>query len=100
MLFWEILTALLSAFGLMCLGWLIFGRLILPAGADGQQVLAVVPARGSGGGLEQTVSGLVWLRRAGLWRGTVVIEDEGLDPSGLALARALTAQEGVELHIL
>ena len=49
------------------------------------------------GELEQAVRGLLWLRRTGLWRGTVVIRDEGLDERGLALARTLSLRWGVEL---
>ena len=47
--------------------------------------------------MEHTVSGLLWLRRTGLWRGTVVIHDHGLNPEGLAVAMALAVQDGVEL---
>jgi len=94
----EILTALLAAFGLVCLGWLIFGRLVLPVGTDGPAVRAVVAGTGDGSGLEQTVGGLLWLRRSGLWRGTVVIVDRGMDPGGLALARSLAQRTGVELR--
>jgi len=97
-LFLEILTAVLSAFGLVCLGWLIFGRLVLPVGEDGRDVRAVVSGTGDGAGLEQTVGGLLWLRRSGLWKGIIVIEDRGLDPGGLALARNLTRHDGVELY--
>lgn len=98
-LVWEVLTALLAAFGLVCLGWLIFGRLVLPVGEDGRDVRILVAGTGDGAGLEQAVGGLLWLRRSGLWRGTVVIEDQGLDPAGLALARGLTRHHGVELRI-
>ena len=51
--------------------------------------IQVVDAQGDGGGLEQTVKALLWLRRTGLWWGEVVIRDRGLDAGGLALARAL-----------
>ena len=79
----ELLVVLLAAFGLVCLAWLVFGK--------------QVTAQGSGSGLEHTVSGLLWLRRTGLWRGTVVIHDHGLNPEGLAVAMALAVQDGVEL---
>lgn len=97
MIAFEILAALLAAFGLICLGWLAFGRMILPVGGEGQQVFAVVPAKGDGGGLEQTVSGLLWLRGTGLLRGQVVILDKGLTPQGLALARRLAGRDGVDV---
>lgn len=55
----------------------------------------VVDAQGDGGGLEQTVKALLWLRRTGLWWGEVVIKDRGLDAGGLALAQALAERQGV-----
>ena len=83
---------LLAAFGLVSLGWLTLGALLLPGRCAAR---FVVSARGGGEGLEQTVKGLLWLRRAGLWRGVVVIEDCGLDEGGAALARALAGKSGV-----
>lgn len=93
----ELLVVLLAAFGLVCLAWLAFGKLVLPVGQEGTHTVAQVDAQGSGSGLEQTVSGLLWLRRTGLWRGTVVIHDHGLTPEGLAVAMALAVHDGVEL---
>lgn len=90
--FLQLLAVLLAAFGLVCLGWLAMGWLLLPGV---EPVRAVVEARGNGEGLEQTVKALLWLRRTGLWRGAVVIDDHGLDERGAALARALCAQRGV-----
>ncbi len=58
----------------------------------------VVDAQGDGGGLEQTVKALLWLRRTGLWWGEVVIRDRGLDAGGLALARALAEGPGVRFE--
>ena len=75
---WQVLLALLAAAGLLSLGWLLFGRLVRPAGGAGQ-VYAVVPAAGDGAGLEQTVKGLLWLRDGELARFTVVIADDGLE---------------------
>ena len=91
----DFLTALLAAFGLICLAWLGLGWLLRPAG--GCPTRMVVAARGGGEGLEQTVKALLWLRRTGLWRGELVIEDRGLDGDGLALARALAGKSGVSL---
>ncbi len=96
--FWEFLIALLAAFGLTCLGWLAFGRVLLPLDARGLDLRAVLRAHGDGAGLEHAVSGLLWLRRSGVWRGVIVIEDEGLDPGGLALVRELARHSGVEVH--
>lgn len=62
----ELLVVLLAAFGLVCLAWLVFGKLVLPVGQEGTRTVAQVTAQGSGSGLEHTVSGLLWLRRSGL----------------------------------
>ena len=88
----QFLAVLLAAFGLVCLGWLALGLLLLPGGCAARMV---VDAKGDGDGLEQTVKGLLWLRRAGLWRGEIVIKDRGLDPEGAALARMLAEEGGV-----
>ena len=88
----QFLAVLLAAFGLVSLGWLAVGWLLLPGVCP---VRAVVEARGPGDGLEQTVKALLWLRRTGLWRGAIVIDDHGLDEGGAALARALAVQRGV-----
>lgn len=96
-LFLELLVALLAAFGLVCLGWLAFGRLILPVGGEGMTTCAVVLAKGDGGGLEQTVSGLLWLRRTGLWRGRILIVDRGLSEEGLNVARRFADDCGIEV---
>jgi hypothetical protein len=91
----ECVTALLAAFGLVSLCGLIYSRLVLPVAGP---ALAVIPARGDGAGLEQTVAGLLWLRKTGLWRGNIIILDRGLTPEGLALARRLAQENGVEVH--
>ena len=88
----QFLAVLLAAFGLVSLGWLAVGALLLPGVCPARMV---VDAKGDGGGLEQTVKALLWLRRTGLWWGEVVIEDRGLDESGAALAHALAEQNGV-----
>ena len=88
----QFFAILLAAFGLVSLGWLVLGALLLPGRCDAR---LTVSARGGGEGLEQTVKGLLWLRRTGLLRGEVVIEDCGLDGDGLALAWALAGKSGV-----
>ena len=88
----EFLAVLLAAFGLVSLVWLAVGWLLLPGVCP---VRAVIQARADGDGLEQTVKALLWLRRTGLWRGAVVIDDHGLDERGAALALTLAGQRGV-----
>ena len=86
----QVLLALLTAAGLLALGWVLFGRLVTPVGGrDGGPVYAVVPASGDGAHLEQDVKGLLWLRGGELARFTIVIADNGLDESGRAVAAAL-----------
>ena len=88
----EIFLSLLAVFGLFCLGWLAFGRILAPRDYYAP-AYAVVPARGNGAALEQTVRGLLWLRAGELQRYTVVIADAGLDAQGRAVAAALSNEE-------
>ena len=87
------LFAVLAVFGLACLLWLAYGWLLLPGSCP---VQAVVTAAGGGEGLEQTVKGLLWLRKNRLWSGSIFIRDGGLTDDGLLLALALARQEGIE----
>ena len=36
----ELLVVLLAAFGLVCLAWLVFGKLVLPVGQEGTRTVA------------------------------------------------------------
>jgi len=86
----EIILSLLAVIGLLGLGWLLFGRLLTPAG---DHCVSVIPGTGNGEGLEQTVTGLMWLRGGGLLAGEVVIADCGLSAEGRAIAQALLLRE-------
>ena len=88
----QFFAILLAAFGLAGVGWLILGALVLPGTCPARMV---IDAHGDGGGLEQTVRALLWLRCSGFWRGDVVIRDCGLTGAGAELAHALAAQSGV-----
>lgn len=88
----ETLLSLLAVFGLFSLGWLLFGRLLAPSEYS-SAVYAVIPARGDGGALEQTVRALLWLRAGDLRRYTVIIADVGLDAEGRAVAAVLSNRE-------
>lgn len=88
----EIL-ALLAVIGMACIVWLAWGWMLLPGPCP---IRAVVMADGGGEGLEQTVRGLLWLRKNRLWKGTVSIADNGLNQAGLTLALHLCRHEGVE----
>lgn len=85
--------AVLAVFGLACLVWLAYGWLLLPGSCP---VRAVITAAGTGEGLEQTVKGLLWLQRTGLWKGVISIQDGGLTQEGLLLALTLARQDGIE----
>lgn len=90
----EIALALLAALGLMTLIWMAFGRFLTPPGNREGRTLAVVEAQGDGGGLEQTVRSLLWLRRGELWRYRVAIVDRGLTREGRNVARRLCTCDG------
>lgn len=87
------LFAVLAVFGMACLVWLAYGWLLLPGGCP---IQVVITAAGVGDGLEQTVKGLLWLRRTGFWRGTISIRDGGLTEGGALLAMTLAKQDGIE----
>lgn len=93
----EVFVALLAVWGMVSLGWLVLGRLVMPQ--EPEEWLSVLPARGDGETLEQSVRGLIWLRCAGVATGTIVILDQGLSPEGERLAQALCRKEpGVVLR--
>lgn len=89
--FLEIVLSLLAVTGLLALGWLCFGMLLRPMGGKG--AVTLLPARGEGEDLEQALTGLLWLRGAGLTVGRIVVADLGLTGEGRDLARLLTEQE-------
>ena len=60
---WEIVLTVLCLMGLGLLVWCLMGRLVCPV--PGQEVLAVLEGQGDGGGLEQSVRALMWLRSLG-----------------------------------
>lgn len=87
----EVIMSLLSVVGLLSIGWLCFGHFLTPAG-NGQTVI-LLPGRGEGVDLEQTVAGLLWLRGSGLAEGRILIVDCGLSPAGEAAAQLLCGRE-------
>lgn len=89
--FLEILLSLLVVTGLLALGWVCFGRLLRPMGGKG--MVTLLPARGDGEDLEHAVTGLLWLRGAGLVSGNVILVDLDLTAQGQELTRRLTERE-------
>ena len=77
-------------------GWWLMGRLLRPIPRTA--ICAVIPGRGEGDGLEQTVRALAWLRGMGLLNCPVLIADAGLTSEGRETARCLARRwPGVEL---
>jgi len=95
-LLYDMVGVLLTVLGLALVAWLAAGGLLLPGPCP---VRVLVEAEGNGAGVEQTVKGLLWLRRAGIWKGCVIIEDRGLDPEGLQLVRLLARYDNVEFTL-
>ena len=90
----EMLLALALTFGLLAVGWRLFGRITAPAGS-GAPVYAVVWAVGDGAGLEQDVNGLLWMAAGKLPRMQVVIVNGGLTPMGSRRAELLSGRPEV-----
>ncbi len=86
----DILAAGVCALGLALAAWWLFGRLLRPMPERGCQV--VIPGRGEGEGLEQTIRAFVWLRGLGLLNCPLIIADVGLTPQGWELALRLAAR--------
>ena len=83
----EILLTALCVLGLSLAGWWLTGRLLRPI--PHSAVYAVIPCRGDGDGMEQTVRALVWLRSLGLLNCPVILMDAGLSPMGRETALRL-----------
>lgn len=92
----EIVMALLAAFGMLALGWLLFGRLLVPLGVD-IPICVIVPTRGDGAGLEQSVNGLLWLAAGKMPGARIMIVNMGLTSAGEKRAQLLARRSGVEL---
>ena len=84
----EIVFAVAAVTAAAAFSWWLLGVLLHPAQEAGE-VLAVIPGRGDGLRLEQTVRLWVWLMELGLWSGEIVIADLGLSPEGRELALRL-----------
>lgn len=86
----EAVTAVLCVLGLMGFLWWLMGRLVRPL--PEQSACILLPGRGDGGDLEQSVRGFIWLRSLGLVKIPVVIADLGLAPEGREVALRLCAR--------
>lgn len=86
----DVLLAAVCAAGLAACAWWLLGRLLRPIPSRG--VFVVLPGRGDGGGLEQSVRAFIWLRSLGLLACPVVIADRSLTPEGREVALRLAAR--------
>lgn len=87
---WDIFLTGLCGVSLGILCWWLFGRLLRPMSE--LPTLLVIPGRGRGERLEQTVRALIWLRGMGLLSCPIVIADVDLTSTGWELALRLTAR--------
>ena len=83
----EVLGAVLCVLGLTGFLWWLMGRLVRPLPV--QSACILLPGRGDGGELEQSVRGFIWLRGLGLVKIPILIADLGLDPEGRRVAQCL-----------
>lgn len=87
----EILLSLLAVFGLLCLSWLLFGRLLSPASCPPRPMPWCLPGGWSRSGADG--EGTFVAPAGHLERFTLVIADAGLDSEGRRLARLLADRE-------
>ena len=84
----EVLLAAACAAGLGLLAWWLFGRLLRPI--PRQAMYALLPGRGEGEGLEQSVRAFIWLRSLGMLSCPLAIADIDLTARGREVALRLT----------
>lgn len=87
----EMLLTLLAAVGFASILWMFLEHRLVPGSGEESGVFTVVRGSGDGAELEQSIRSLLRLRREGLYRGTILVVDCGLDEEGKALARLLCA---------
>lgn len=85
----ELTLGLGAAVLLLCLGWVLFGKLLAPVGEPGAPLTILIKGEGDGGGLEHTVSSLLWLRRKELADCPIWLVDAGLNEEGRQVAEYL-----------
>ena len=91
---------MLLFFGLLAVGLvlLLHELLLCPVRpGEGERLETALRVRGEAPGLEQTLRGLLWLRKSGRVRMEIVIIDEGMEPETRRTAELLCADEGLRL---
>ena len=86
----DIFLTAVCTMGLAIAAWWLFGRLLRPI--PGQGVRVLIPGRGEGEGLEQSVRAFIWLRGLGLLNCPIIIADVDLTARGWELALRLTVR--------
>jgi len=86
----EVFLTAICVFGLAFLAWWLMGRLLRPIPETCASV--VIPGRGAGDDLEQTVRSFVWLRSLGLLQCPLIIADLGLTGEGREIALRLAVR--------
>ena len=90
----KIVLSLALSLAFLFLLWSIKGWLLRPViGGKNACLTVTVSVKGAARGLEQTVSGLKWLRKNGSLRADILIVDEGLEPEAAELARLLSEDD-------
>ncbi len=90
----KFLAVLILCSGFVFLLWAFKGWLLKPIiGGRNTCLTVVVSVKGSAPELEQTVSGLMWLKKNGTLNADILIVDEGLDADAALTARLLSTED-------
>ena len=89
-MFWQILSCVLAAAGVLLFLWCLLGAFVLPVETPG--LTAVYRARGNAQDMEQMVRGFAWLRGTGVMDMPLQILDCGMDEEALRRAEHLARQ--------
>lgn len=90
----KITAAFALCLGFVLLLWTMKGWLLKPViGGKDTRLTVTVAARGRASELEQTVSGLLWLKKNGTLNADILIIDRGLDSDAARTARLLSTDD-------
>lgn len=98
-MFLKILASALIAAGIVFLCWLLRGLMLTPLRLGHRSRLTVLlRVTGPEPGLEETLSGLLWLKKNGTLPADIVVEDAGMDDETKAVAALMARGGGVSLR--
>ena len=90
-MFWKILLCAVASGLVVLVLWSLRGTLLLPVRCGRHSRLEFrLLVTGPEPGLEETLGALVWLRENGTLKGSIVIEDRGMDAETREMARLLS----------